>query len=167
MAFGGVGLGPVPIGGAVDSWNGFALAGIVIAALVSDIYDGILARRWHCYTAVGVFASHRENAFVPLALVLGILCDLEGLLMSLIMPVWRKDINTLRAAWKLRNATRHQEFISSEPYAMRVVAFRIIWHTSELIIWRTGCESGAKMCVACRFLRNSRLQTLLGTSEAH
>jgi hypothetical protein len=45
------------------------------------------------------------------------------------------------------------------------VAFRIIWHTSELIIWRTGCESGAKMCVACRFLRNSRLQTLLGTSE--
>jgi hypothetical protein len=121
MAFGRVGLGPVPIGGAVDSWNGFALAGIVIAALVSDIYDGILARRWHCDTAVGVFASHRENALVPLSLSLGILCDLEGLLISLIMPVWRKDINTLRAAWKLRKVTRHQEFISSEPHVMRVI----------------------------------------------
>jgi uncharacterized protein (TIGR03435 family) len=33
------------------------------------------------------------------------------------------------------------------------VAFLITWHTSELIIWRTGCESRAKMCVSCRFLQ--------------
>lgn len=138
-----------------SSWNGFALAGIVITALISDIYDGILARRWHCDTAVvrlfdsmadtvfylctaaalwvyqpqmwhhyaglfvsllafeaarfaldflkfgkpasyhsylakmwglvmaimvvGVFALHRENALVPISLVLGILCDGGGL----------------------------------------------------------------------------------------
>jgi TonB family protein len=45
------GTGPVLIAGAVCSWNGFALAGIVIAALVSDIWDGVLARRWRCDTA--------------------------------------------------------------------------------------------------------------------
>jgi hypothetical protein len=100
-------------GSAAYSWNGFALAGIVIAALVSDIiYDGILTRRWHCDTAVGVFASHRENALAPLLLALGILCDLEGLLMSLIMPVWRKDIKTLRGAWKLRDLGQSQELVS-------------------------------------------------------
>jgi phosphatidylglycerophosphate synthase len=196
MAAGRAGFGPVLIAGAVGSWNGFALAGIVIAALVSDIYDGLLARRWRCDTAavrlfdsmadtvfylctaaalwvyqpqmwhhyaglfvsllafeaarfvlnflkfgkpasyhsslaktwglvmaiavVGVFALHRENALVPLSLVLGILCNLEGLLMSLVMPEWRKDIKTLRVAWKLRNATRHQEFISSAPHAIGV-----------------------------------------------
>jgi phosphatidylglycerophosphate synthase len=171
-------LGPVLIAGAACSWNGVTLAGIVVAALVSDIYDGVLARRWHCDTAgvrlfdsmadtvfylctavalwigqpqlwrsygrllvalmtleavrfafdfakfgkpasyhsylvkawglvmaiavVGVFALHRSNVLVPAALVLGILCNLEGLAMSLVMPVWRKDIKTLRAAWQLR-----------------------------------------------------------------
>jgi CDP-diacylglycerol--glycerol-3-phosphate 3-phosphatidyltransferase len=39
---------------------------------------------------------------VPAAFVLGILCDLEGLAMSLVMPVWRKDIKTLCAARGIR-----------------------------------------------------------------
>src|SRR5882757_1164345 len=171
-------LGPVLIAGAASYWNGFTLAGIVVSALVSDIYDGVLARRWRCDTAgvrlfdsmadtvfylctavalwvsqpqlwrsyrglliallvleavrfafdfaklgkpasyhsylaklwglvmaiavVGVFALHRSNALVPAALVLGILCNVEGLAMSVVMPVWRKDIKTIRAAWHLR-----------------------------------------------------------------
>jgi phosphatidylglycerophosphate synthase len=171
-------LGPVLIAGAACSWNGFTLAGIVVGALVSDIYDGVLARRWRCDTAgvrlfdsmadtvfylctavalwvsqpqlwrsyggllvallvleavrfgfdfakfgkpasyhsylaklwglvmaiavIGVFALHRLNALVPAALVLGILCDLEGVAMSVVMPVWRKDIKTVCAAWHLR-----------------------------------------------------------------
>ncbi len=33
------------------------------------------------------------------------------------------------------------------------VAFLFMWHTSELIIWRSGSASGAKMSVACRFLQ--------------
>src|SRR5437660_2426289 len=178
MAAARAALGPVLIAGAACSWNGFTLAGIVVGALVSDIYDGMLARRWRCDTAgvrlfdsmadtvfylctavalwvgqpqlwwsyrglliallgleamrfvfdfvkfgrpasyhsylaklwglvmavavVGVFALHRSNVLVPAALVLGILCDLEGVAMSLVMPVWRKDIKTIRAAWRLR-----------------------------------------------------------------
>jgi phosphatidylglycerophosphate synthase len=178
MAAGRAALGPVLIAGAACSWNGITLAGIVVTALVSDIYDGVLARRWRCDTAgvrlfdsmadtffylctavalwmsqpqlwrsyggllvallaleatrfafdfakfgkpasyhtylaktwglvmaiavIGLFALHRANVFVPLALALGILCDLEGLAMSLVMPAWRKDIKTLWAAWHLR-----------------------------------------------------------------
>jgi CDP-diacylglycerol--glycerol-3-phosphate 3-phosphatidyltransferase len=178
MAAGRAALGPILIAGAACSWNGVTLAGIVVTALVSDIYDGVLARRWGCDTAgvrlfdsmadtvfylctgvalwigqpqvwrsyggllvallglevvrfafdlvkfgkpasyhsylaklwglvmaiavVGVFAMHRSNVLVPAALVLGILCDLEGLAMSVVMPVWRKDIKTLRAALNFR-----------------------------------------------------------------
>jgi hypothetical protein len=178
MAAARAALGPVLIAGAACSWNGFALAGMIVGALVSDIYDGVLARRWRCDTAgvrlsdsmadtvfylctavalwvsqpqlwrsyggllvallvleavrfgfdfakfgrpasyhsylaklwglvmaiavIGVFALHRANVLVPAALVLGILCDLEGVAMSLVMPVWRKDIKTVREAWRLR-----------------------------------------------------------------
>jgi phosphatidylglycerophosphate synthase len=171
-------LGPVLIAGAACCWNGFTLAGVVAGALVSDIYDGVLARRWRCDTAgvrlfdsmadtvfylctavalwmsqpqlwrsyggllvvllgleavrfvfdfakfgrpasyhsylaklwglvmavavVGVFALHRANVLVPAALVLGILCNVEGLAMSVVMPVWRKDVKTFAVAWRIR-----------------------------------------------------------------
>jgi uncharacterized protein (DUF1330 family) len=36
--------------------------------------------------------------------------------------------------------------------ARPLVAFRIIWHTSELIIWRTSCESEVRMCGQGPFL---------------
>ena len=37
---------PVIVLGALRGWSGGWLAAIVVAALVSDIYDGVLARRW-------------------------------------------------------------------------------------------------------------------------
>lgn len=178
MAAARAGLGPVLIAGAACCWNGFTLAGVVVGALVSDIYDGVLARRWRCDTAgvrlfdsmadtvfylctafalwmsqprlwrsyrgllvvllvlealrfvfdfakfgrpasyhsylaklwglvmavavVGVFVFDRSNVLVPSALVLGILCNVEGLTMSAVMPVWRKDVKTLAEAWRIR-----------------------------------------------------------------
>jgi phosphatidylglycerophosphate synthase len=192
-------LGPVLIAGTACSWNGVTLAGIVVAALVSDIYDGVLARRWHCDTAgvrlfdsmadtvfylctavalwigqlqlwrsygrllvalmtleavrfafdfakfgkpasyhsylakawglvmaiavVGVFALDRPNVLVPAALVLGILCDLEGLAMSLVMPVWRKDIKTLRAAWQLRRQVLDEGLTQRRRFAICGLVF--------------------------------------------
>jgi phosphatidylglycerophosphate synthase len=171
-------LGPVLIVGQECSWDGMTLAGIVIAALISDIFDGVLARRWGCDTAavrlfdsmadtvfyvcvavalwigepqvwrqnaellatlvaleamrfgldfakfgkpasyhsylakswglvmaiavVVVFVSQRANPLLSVALVIGIVCDLEGLAMSLMLPVWRKDVKTICAAWRLR-----------------------------------------------------------------
>jgi CDP-diacylglycerol--glycerol-3-phosphate 3-phosphatidyltransferase len=173
-----VALGPVLILGARANWNGATLAGIVVTALLSDIFDGILARRWLCDTpavrlfdsmadtafylcvaiamwaafpavwhanlplllallglecsrfavdfarfgkpasyhsylakswglvmAVGVtalFALHRSNPLISLALIMGIACDLEGLAISFILPAWRRDIKTVAAAWRMR-----------------------------------------------------------------
>jgi phosphatidylglycerophosphate synthase len=178
MAAGRAALGPVLIAGTACSWNGITLAAMVVTALVSDIFDGVLARRWCCDTAaVRLFDSMADTVFylcaavalwigepeiwrhyggllVPLlslealrfgldfakfgkpasyhsylakcwgltmavgvvavfwlrhssplltfALVLGIACNLEGLAMSVMLPVWRKDVKTLRVAWGLR-----------------------------------------------------------------
>jgi phosphatidylglycerophosphate synthase len=178
MASGRAALGPVLIAGTACSWNGITLAAMVVAALVSDIFDGVLARRWGCDTAgvrlfdsmadtvfylcvavalwigqpgvwrhyagllipllalealrfgldfakfgkpasyhsylakgwgltmalgvVAVFWLRHSSSLLSFALALGIACNLEGLAMSVILPVWRKDVKTLRAAWQLR-----------------------------------------------------------------
>jgi phosphatidylglycerophosphate synthase len=182
MAAGRALLGPVLIVGAERGWNGLTLAGLVVVALVSDIFDGVLARRWGCDTAgvrlfdsmadtvfylctavalwvsqpqlwrsygwllavllgmeglrfgvdfvkfgkpasyhsylakawglvmavavVAAFAMHRGSVLVPVALGMGILSDLEGLAMSLVMPVWRQDVKTPAAAWRIRREER-------------------------------------------------------------
>jgi len=180
MAAGRAALGPVLIAGAVCEWNPLALVGMVVAALMSDIFDGVLARRWKCDTAgvrlfdsmadtvfylctaaalwltrpeilrrnahllvallmlevahcafdlakfgkpasyhsylaktwglvmavavTAVFATGNANGLVPVALGLGIACNLEGLAMSFVLPVWRKDVAGLKAAWRMRTA---------------------------------------------------------------
>ena len=179
MAAGRAALGPVLIAGALCAWNPLALAGMVVAALFSDIFDGVLARRWGsdtpgvrlfdtmadtCFylcTAVALWVAHpnalRHNArmlaallllegarlgfdlakfgkpasyhsylaktwglvmaiavtttfatqseivLLPVALGLGIACNLEGLAMSVVLPLWRKDIKGLSAAWRIRS----------------------------------------------------------------
>ena len=57
-------LGPIMILGAACGWNGIAMAGMVVLALVSDIFDGILARRWDCDTAaVRLFDTLADTLF--------------------------------------------------------------------------------------------------------
>jgi phosphatidylglycerophosphate synthase len=178
MAAGRAALGPVFVVGEVSGWSGVAMAWLVVTALLSDIFDGVLARRWRCDTAgvrlfdsmadtmfyvgaavalwvgqpqlwhryggllaalltlealrfgvdfakfgkpasyhshlakawglvmatavVVVFASPRASGLMPIALGLGIVCDLEGLAMSAMLPVWRQDVKGLRSAWALR-----------------------------------------------------------------
>jgi CDP-diacylglycerol--glycerol-3-phosphate 3-phosphatidyltransferase len=51
MAAGRATLGPILIAGAACGWNGVSLAAMVVGALLSDIFDGVLARRWGCDTA--------------------------------------------------------------------------------------------------------------------
>jgi phosphatidylglycerophosphate synthase len=173
-------LCPVMVWGAKKNWSGKVLAFIVVIALVDDIYDGVLARRWgwdspsvrlwdsladtvfylgvagavwlrdpkvirgnwvlfailfglegtryvfdmvkfgkaasyHSYMAkawglllaaamVGVFAFERLRILVPIAVAWGIVVNLEGLAMSILLPRWRNDIKTLPLAWKARKA---------------------------------------------------------------
>jgi phosphatidylglycerophosphate synthase len=57
-------LGPILIAGAQCNWSGMALAAMVLGAAVSDIYDGVLARRWKCDTAgVRLFDTVADTIF--------------------------------------------------------------------------------------------------------
>lgn len=173
-------LAPLILIGAKRDWAGGWLGGIVIVALLSDIFDGILARRWggetpslrvsdsiadtifylgvcgalllrkpeviwgnwrlfaslfslevlrylfdfwkyqrtasyHSYLAkcwglivtvamVGVLSFDKLHALIAVALIFGIVVNLEGIAMSLLLPKWKNDVKTLGQAWALRKA---------------------------------------------------------------
>jgi CDP-diacylglycerol--glycerol-3-phosphate 3-phosphatidyltransferase len=64
MAAARAALGPVLILGAACRWNGIALACLIVAALLSDIFDGVLARRWQCDTpGVRLFDTMADTVF--------------------------------------------------------------------------------------------------------
>ncbi len=189
-------LGPVVMLGERCGWNGVALAGMVAAALVSDIFDGVLARRWRCdtpavrlfdsmadtvfYLGVGValwlrdpqmwrsrwpllaallvaealnftvaiakfgkpasyhsylaktwglvlavavvmeFATAHAGSMIAAALGLGILCNLEGIAMSFVLPDWVHDVKTLVVAWRVRGRILRDRYPrrTSEPVSL-------------------------------------------------
>jgi phosphatidylglycerophosphate synthase len=172
-------LGPVVIALSLFSAGGLALMGCIGLALLSDVLDGMLARRWridtekvrrwdtradtffyacvllaavlrypgawerrwlllaglvaaevsqHAFAAVkyGRHASYHsvlskiwglmmasamcallgaglDNWFLDLTLSWGILCNLQGLAMSIVLPRWHRDVPTLFHAVRLRN----------------------------------------------------------------
>ncbi len=178
MTAGRVVLGPILIAGAMSGWSGPAMAGVVVSALLSDVFDGVLARRWQCDSAavrlfdsmadmafylcvavamwvaepglwfsnrwlalgvvglelarygvefakygkpasyhsllaktwglalacgvIAVFVTGRESVWFSVGLGMGILSNAEGLAMSIVLPVWRRDVKTFAAAWRLR-----------------------------------------------------------------
>jgi hypothetical protein len=75
-------------------------------------YHSYLAKAWGLVMAIAVigsFAAQRASVLIPVALVLGILCNVEGLAMSWVMPLWRKDIKTLGVAWRIRERFKSWE----------------------------------------------------------
>jgi len=177
---------PLIVSGAKRGWPGMWLAAIVLFALVDDIFDGILARRFHCETPtlrlsdsiadtifylgvlaalwlrtpellkgnwilfaallsleaaryvfdlwkfgkaasyhsylakawglllaaamIGGFALDSLRFMIPTALLCGIIVNLEGLAMSVMLPRWKNDVKTLSAALRLR-----KQMLSEEP----------------------------------------------------
>jgi phosphatidylglycerophosphate synthase len=173
-----VALGPIVILGQACRWSGITLAALIVAALLSDIFDGILARLWHCDTpavrlfdtvadtvfylcvavalwlraprlchqqlplfgtlmafegslfifaiakfgkpasyhsylaktwglllataVVAEFATTHAAPLITAALILGILCNIEGFAISCLLPDWVNDVKTLAAALRLR-----------------------------------------------------------------
>jgi phosphatidylglycerophosphate synthase len=169
---------PLIVVGARRGMDGRWLGAVVVAALLSDIYDGVLARRWgsetsalrmsdsiadtvfylgvvavlwlrepqvlrgnwrllaglfalegfryifdfwkyrkaasyHSYMAktwglliavavVGVLSFDGLRPLIWVALIFGIVVNLEGLTMSLMLPRWQNDVKTLGQAWNLR-----------------------------------------------------------------
>jgi phosphatidylglycerophosphate synthase len=69
-------------------------------------YHSYLAKAWGLLLATSViicFATPHGEPSVVAALIVGILCDLEGLTMSIILPIWQRDVKTLRQAWQARH----------------------------------------------------------------
>jgi phosphatidylglycerophosphate synthase len=181
-------LGPALVLISLQSRSGLLLAGGVVLALLSDIFDGVLARRWQVDTArirvadtladttfyccifavillrfpgflqrhwllivmliaaeagqqafaflkFGRNASYHsllskfwglllatatiallgfglDNWLLDVAIAWGIVCNMEGLAMSLMLPMWRPDVLTLGHALRLRRTLQSQgEFL--------------------------------------------------------
>jgi phosphatidylglycerophosphate synthase len=68
-------------------------------------YHSRLARCWGGVLAVAVvavLALHRGALLIDAAMLTGIACNLEGIAMSLVLPVWTRDVCNLRAALAIR-----------------------------------------------------------------
>jgi phosphatidylglycerophosphate synthase len=68
-------------------------------------YHSYLAKAWGLVLASAIMFVLAEGApqwAVTAAIVLGIVTNLEGLAMSLILPHWQNDVKTLARAWKIR-----------------------------------------------------------------
>ena len=79
-------LCPLLLLGAYRGWDGKWLGLIVLVALVDDIYDGVLARRWKCDTP----ALRRADTSADTFFYLGVA---EAL--------WIRDQQLLRGNWKV------------------------------------------------------------------
>jgi CDP-diacylglycerol--glycerol-3-phosphate 3-phosphatidyltransferase len=240
MAGGRAVLGPVMILGEHARWNGITLAALIVAALLSDIFDGVLARRWKCDTAgvrlfdsmadivfyagcaialwmrhpsvvrgfavpiaavvglealclavafikfgklpsyhsylakawglvlasalVAAFVTKHPAGWIVTALVLGTLSNLEGLAMSLIMPVWRQDVKTLAVAWRLRRIAQRggsrliPKIAGAAVLVLAVAALPLHAQKSGEAIYETGtsqitANTAAPMIVTAEGLR--------------
>lgn len=79
-------------------------------------YHTWLARCWGVVLAVGVVAAlavGRGSILIDAAMLVGIACNLEGIAMSLALPVWTRDVRNFRAAWTIRQ--QHRNPLRIEP----------------------------------------------------
>jgi CDP-diacylglycerol--glycerol-3-phosphate 3-phosphatidyltransferase len=92
------------------------LAGLVTAEVVQHVfaavrygrhasYHSILSKIWGLLLAGATMALLGwgvDNWLLDLALFWGILCNVQGLAMTLLLPRWHRDVPTLFHAWRLR-----------------------------------------------------------------
>ena len=96
----------------------YAVGAIVVVALelaryALDYWKFGREASYHAWSAkawgVSLFAAlvatmgfGQPRGFVDAAIVLGVVADLEGLAMSLVLPRWAHDVRGIGAAWRLR-----------------------------------------------------------------
>jgi len=67
-------------------------------------YHTYMAKTWGLILAaatIAILCFDRFSFLMTLAIGWGILCNIEGLAMSIILPRWTADVKTLARAWKL------------------------------------------------------------------
>lgn len=68
-------------------------------------YHSILSKIWGLLMAAAMIALlgwGANNWFLDLAIGWGIVCNLQGLVMSFLLPTWQRDVPTVFHAWRLR-----------------------------------------------------------------
>jgi CDP-diacylglycerol--glycerol-3-phosphate 3-phosphatidyltransferase len=92
------------------------LAGLITAEVIQHVfaalrygrhasYHSILSKVWGLIMAAATMALLGwgvDDWLLDLALAWGILCNLQGLAMTLLLPTWHRDVPTLWHAWRLR-----------------------------------------------------------------
>ena len=70
-------------------------------------YQSILSKIWGLMMAgsmIALLGFGVNNWFMDLTIVWGICCNVQGLVMTLLLPTWHRDVPTLFHAIRLRNA---------------------------------------------------------------
>lgn len=149
MAAGRAALGPAMVLAERAGWSGLTLAAMVLTALLSDIYDGVLARRWKCDTAgVRLFDSMADNIFYlgcgaslwmrqPLlmrsfAVLIGIVLGIEALKFAFDLIKFGKPTSYhsyLSKSWGLVLATTVVMTFATH----MVLALRIAWSVAMML----------------------------------
>jgi CDP-diacylglycerol--glycerol-3-phosphate 3-phosphatidyltransferase len=94
-------------------WLLTVLLGLEAARIVFDwmkfgrmaSYHSYASKAWSALLAmatIGLLCFNRGLWLTTLAIGWGILCDLEGLAMSVILPQWTHDVKNLRRAFRIR-----------------------------------------------------------------
>src|SRR5262249_48535623 len=84
-------------------------------------YHSVLSKIWGLLMAAAMIALLGfgvDNWFMDFTIVWGILCNLQGLAMSLLLPTWQRDVPTLLHAWRLRNNIRARPQEDQAPQAV-------------------------------------------------
>jgi len=93
------------------------MTGLLLLEILRWLFDWSKFRRmasYHSYAsklwgillaaaAIALLCFHGAFWLLTLALAWGIACDLEGLAMSIVLPVWTRDVKTIRHAFVIRN----------------------------------------------------------------
>jgi phosphatidylglycerophosphate synthase len=69
-------------------------------------YHSSLARSWGVVIAAAVvaaFATPHGALLIDVSMLVGIACNLEGIAMSLVLPLWTRDVPSFWVAWAIRH----------------------------------------------------------------
>lgn len=118
-------LAPVVVALGLTRSGGAAVAVLLVAGFLSDVFDGVVARRtgtptpnlrrldsivdtvFYLGIAAAAWMLHRTEIrpLLPLllpAIVVGLLSHLENAAITLVLPEWRYDVRSLFVAWEIR-----------------------------------------------------------------
>lgn len=154
-------LGPTLMLGDRTGWSGVTLAAMVITGLLSDIFDGVLARRWNCASAaVRLFDSMADIVFYlgcaaalwirephlmrSLLLPIAVLLGLEALKFAFVMLKFGKPTSYhsyLAKTWGLVLA-----MMVVMSFTTHMAALRTVWWIA-LTLGVLSCLEGLAMSV--------------------